>query len=251
MWQSKKKTPAFPFFGAFGFLGLALGPICGSYLAISNLGWRWTNYFVSILGFVLSLLTIFFKPETYKPIIRVLKANRIRKITEHQRYMSVHDMEKEGQSLGTFSVILRPFIYFCTEPLVTWFTICFSVSYIVLSSDFESFLMIFEIWDWSNTKSWFLFISVASVIIFTLVVITPIAYVFFMREVRIKGSFDKVAPKIRLVPLMFCSWCIAISLFFDGMDFIQNNFSVVMHIFYFPFWYRNNASISYYLFLHN
>lgn len=108
MWQPDKRTLAFPFFGVSGFLGPCLGPVIGSYLTVSYLGWRWTNYMVAILAFAFSLACFFFMPETYCPIIMDLKAASIRQMTGDKRYISlVSPISSYSQILNHFLLYLQ------------------------------------------------------------------------------------------------------------------------------------------------
>lgn len=212
MWQPDKRTLAFPFFGVSGFLGPCLGPVIGSYLTVSYLGWRWTNYMVAILAFAFSLACFFFMPETYCPIIMDLKAASIRQMTGDKRYISYHEFQREGKSPFSLSVFMRPFLFAVGEPIMTCFTICISITYIVLFSDFESFPIIFATWGFSTAKSSLPFIAVTIGILSNLFIVAPIAYIIYMKEVNENGSIEKVDPESRLIPLMFCCWLIPISL---------------------------------------
>lgn len=213
LWTPKHMTLAFPFFGVSGFLGPCLGPVIGSYITVSYLGWRWAHYLPAIIGFALSLACFLFMPETYKPIIMDYKAYSIRKSTGNTSFKSIHEIEREGKSLFSIDVFMRPFVFFLTEPIVTSFTFCISITYIVLFSDFESFRVIFSVWGFPVQKTSLPFISMTVGIIFTLLVVTPITYMFYIKKLKKVGSLDKIPPESRLVPLMFCCWGIPISLF--------------------------------------
>lgn len=213
MWEPDKRTLTFPFFGVSGFLGPCLGPVIGSYLSVSDLGWRSTNYLVAILGFFFSLTCFCFMPETYGPIIMDLKAASIRRTIGDKRYISYHELQRKGRSPFSLKVFMRPLLFAIGEPIVTCFTACISLTYIVLFSDFESFPVIFATWGFSTAKSSLPFIAVTVGILCNLFLVTPIAYIFYMKEVKEKGYMEKVDPESRLIPLMFCCWFIPISLF--------------------------------------
>lgn len=216
IWETDMRTIMFPFFGVSGFIGPTIGPVIGSYLSVSKIGWRWSNYLVAIIGFFFSLVCFLFMPETYRPIIMDLKASSIRKSTGEKRYRSLHEIQREGRSRFSWDVFLRPFMFAVTEPIVTCFTLIITITYIVLFTDFEAFPIIFGTWGFSTRKSTLPFIAVTIGLLTTLLVVTPIAYHFFMKQYRREGSFDRIHPEIRLVPLMFCCWFIPISLFWMG-----------------------------------
>lgn len=222
MWKSDERTFMFPLFGVFGFLGPALGPIIGSYLSKSYLTWRWSNYLVAILGFALSIVVFLFMPETFDPVIMDIKASRIRNITGNKEYISVHEIQRQGNSPFSLKMLVRPFIFAISQPIVICFTICITVTYIVLFSDFESFPSIFATWNFDTAKSTLPFIAVAIGILFTLFLVTPLTYFHYMKEVKKYGSCSVVAPEIRLIPLMVCCWFIPISLFWIAWTSYDN-----------------------------
>lgn len=213
IWEPDMRTIMFPLYGLAGFLGPVFGPLVGSYLAETNDGWRWTNYLVAILGFVNLLVIFFFMPETFRPIITDIKAAKIRKMTGDKAFLSIHEVQRQGRSMFSWQVFLRPFLFAVFEPIVTSFTIVITITYIVLFTDFEAFPIIFSIWGFSPAKSSLPFIAVALGILFTMCVITPISYAHFMREARKSETERNLQPEIRLIPLMAVCWCIPVSLF--------------------------------------
>ena len=46
-----------------------------------HLGWRWTEYFVAMMGFLALGLNLLFLEETYPPIVLVQKASELRRRT--------------------------------------------------------------------------------------------------------------------------------------------------------------------------
>lgn len=211
MWDSKSMTLMFPFYGVMGFIGPATGPIASSYLSL--LGWRWIHYLVAILGFISSLICLLFMRETFKPVIMDLKASSVRRKTGNKNYISIHEQQRNGKNLFSVSVFMRPLLMFITEPIVTSFTICICIPYIVLFSDLESFKYIFATWNYLATESSLPFISVTIGFLIALIVTAPIMYFFYSKKVKQLGSIDLIPPEDRLIPLMICCWFIPISLF--------------------------------------
>ena len=216
IYPAKQRTLMFPFFGVSGFVGPAMGPVIGSWLSVSYLGWRWTHYLCAILGFATSLVAALFMPETYRATIMDIKAASIRKKTQDKNYRSSHEIQRQGKSSLAPDVFLRPYYFAITEPIVACFTCCITIAYIVFFSDFEAFPTIFGTWGFSTPKSTLPFISVTVGILLTLAVVTPIGYHFYLNEAKKKGSIEAVQPEARLVPLMVCAWFIPISLFWLG-----------------------------------
>ena len=213
IYPANPRTFMFPFYSVFAFVGTALFPVIGSWLSVSYLGWRWSHYLCAIVGFAISLVAALFMPETYRATIMDIKAASIRKKTQDKRYRSSHEIQRQGKSPFSPDVFLRPYYFAITEPIVGCFTCCITIAYIVIFSDFEAFPVIFSTWGFSTAKSSLPFISVTVGILLNLVVVCPIAYHFYLREAKIKGSFEAIQPESRLAPLMICTWLIPISLF--------------------------------------
>ena len=59
-----------------------MAPFIGGFIIQNeNLGWRWTEYIMTILAGVAFLLDLVFLPETYPPIVLVSKASELRRRT--------------------------------------------------------------------------------------------------------------------------------------------------------------------------
>jgi DHA1 family multidrug resistance protein-like MFS transporter len=63
------------------FTGPLLAPFIGGFIVDSYLGWRWTMYLTSIMGFVAFVIDLIFLQETYPPSILVQKAAELRRRT--------------------------------------------------------------------------------------------------------------------------------------------------------------------------
>lgn len=47
-----------------------IGPVIGSFITESKLGWRWTAWLVLILAVVVGIPAFIFVPETYGPVLK-------------------------------------------------------------------------------------------------------------------------------------------------------------------------------------
>lgn len=213
IYPAKPRTIMFPFYSCFAFVGTALFPVIGAYLSITYLGWRWAHYLCAILGFAISLVSVLTMPETYRATIMDLKAASIRKKTQDKRYRSLHEIKRGGKSPLSPDVFARPFYFAITEPIVGCFTCCITIAYIVLFSDFEAFTVIFGTWGFSSAKSTLPFISVSIGILINFLVVSPIAYFFFLKKSKEENGQEASKPESRLVAMMICTWFIPISLF--------------------------------------
>lgn len=211
------RTFWWPVFSVFGFIAPVGGPIIGAYVAIDpHLGWRWVNYISAICGFGTSALVCLFMPETYSAVILDLKATSIRRTTGDCRFVSRHELAMKGKSPFRPEIYLRPLRAFFLEPIVTCYTIYLTIGYIVLFTDFESYPIIFGVFNFSRAKSTLPLIAVLVGIVSNLVIVVPLSIRMFRRRQRQVGPHGHVEPEIRLRPLCYCCWLVPISLFWMG-----------------------------------
>jgi MFS family permease len=104
--------------------GPVLGPIIGGFV-YQNLGWRWNNWIVLIMAGVFGLLGLTV-PETYTPQLLRRRAEKLRKESGDERYMSrfcFKDSEDNVVELIKLN-LKRPVIMLFTEPICIFWAIC-------------------------------------------------------------------------------------------------------------------------------
>ena len=69
-WEPAQRGSASALYSAACYLGPTIGPIAGSYITESSLGWRWTAWITLILAAVVGIPSWFLVPETYAPVLR-------------------------------------------------------------------------------------------------------------------------------------------------------------------------------------
>ncbi|KAH6661489.1 polyamine transporter 1 [Plectosphaerella plurivora] len=119
MFDNKTRGMAVTVFSMAVFSGPLLAPFIGGFIVESHLGWRWTQYLVSIMGFVAFALDLFFLEETYPPVILVEKASELRRRT---RNWGIHAKQEEIEV--DFKELVsknfsRPMRLLFLEPIVT------------------------------------------------------------------------------------------------------------------------------------
>ena len=73
-------------------MGPLLAPFIGGFITESYLGWRWTEYISSIMGWLSLTLLLLFMEETYPPVVLVGKAAELRRRT---RNWGIHAKQEE------------------------------------------------------------------------------------------------------------------------------------------------------------
>ncbi|KAK2039999.1 major facilitator superfamily transporter [Colletotrichum somersetense] len=92
MFDNRSRGTAITVFSMAVFTGPLLAPFIGGFIVESHLGWRWTEYVPSFMGFLAFFLDLFFLEETYPPVILVSKASELRRRT---RNWGIHAKQEE------------------------------------------------------------------------------------------------------------------------------------------------------------
>ena len=128
LWKNEERGVPMAAFSAAPFIGPAIGPLAGGFLA-DACGWRWLYWIELILsGIAWALITITM-PETYTPTLLAKRAKELRKETGDDKYVTEEDLSKLplAQRLRTF--LLRPFQLLFREPIVFFISVYMSVLY--------------------------------------------------------------------------------------------------------------------------
>lgn len=139
--------------------GPTTGPIIGGFV-FQNLGWRWENWLVLILGGAAIALMSTVK-ETYHPTILKAKAAKLRKENDDPRYWCQYDQKVSSIHLIKLN-LSRPFILAATEPILWMLNLWVSVIYGILYLCFVAYPIVFtENRGWGPGISGLAFIGIA------------------------------------------------------------------------------------------
>ena len=84
MFDNRTRGLAITVFSMTVFTGPLLAPFIGGFIVMNpNMGWRWTEYLVALMGFVAFGLDLIFLEETYPPVVLVEKAAELRRRTKN------------------------------------------------------------------------------------------------------------------------------------------------------------------------
>lgn len=73
------------------------------------------------------VMILFFVPETYKPVILVQKAKRLRKETGDERYWAPMERDEKSLAQQVENILARPFKMLVFEPMLLAATLYMSV----------------------------------------------------------------------------------------------------------------------------
>ncbi|KAF4964376.1 hypothetical protein FSARC_7675 [Fusarium sarcochroum] len=143
MFDNRTRGTAITLFSMSVFTGPLLAPFIGGFIVESHLGWRWTEYLASIMGFTALILDVIFLEETYPPIILVSKAADLRRRTKNWGiHAKQEEIEVDFKELvqKNFS---RPLRLLFTEPIILLLSIYMSFIYGLLYLFLTAYPLVF------------------------------------------------------------------------------------------------------------
>lgn len=192
-----------------------LAPIASGWTVENpHLGWRWNEWFTLIFTAPAFLLTLFFLPETYLPLLLDWKATGLRRATGDRRYVSEHAESTTLKQRMKDGLLLTP-KYFFTEPVILVLGLYLTLLWILHFTFLSGFEFIFEQkynLSTGQTGSCFGAIAAGTTVCTFL---TPVFYRWTRRKTgHVKRAF--VAPELRLWPSIVAGPLLPASLFWLG-----------------------------------
>lgn len=211
MYPNRYRGTAITIFAAVIFVGPLVAPIVGGFLTKSYLGWRWTEYITSFMGFLSIILIYLFCEETYLKTITENKVQEYREITGNQL---VHARSEE-ESLSARDIIMNylliPLKMLATEPIVFLVSLYCSFVYAIIYLLLEAYPVIFQ-----EGRHFPLGVSALPYIgilvgVFIGCGINCLFEPWYFRQVIKAGN--KPAPEARLPPMMIGSFLFPAGIF--------------------------------------
>ncbi|KUJ18669.1 MFS general substrate transporter [Mollisia scopiformis] len=144
IWSNETRGMAVACFSATVFMGPLLAPFVGGFITESYLGWRWTMYISSFMGFSSFILSLFFLEETYPPLILVTKAAELRRRTKNWGiHAKQEEIEVDVKELIVKNVG-RPLRILFTEPIVLLISIYMAFVYGLLYTFLTAYALVFQ-----------------------------------------------------------------------------------------------------------
>ena len=144
MFDNKTRGIAITLFSMAVFTGPLLAPFIGGFIVESHLGWRWTAWILSFMGFLAFGLDLLFLQETYPPVILVGKAAELRRRTLNWGiHAKQEEIEVDFRELVTKN-FSRPLRLLFTEPIVTLLSIYMAFIYGILYLFLTAYPFVFQ-----------------------------------------------------------------------------------------------------------
>lgn len=75
-WSPTERGVATSLYSAAVYAGPTMGPLVGSFITQSHLGWRWTSWLILIMTGAIGIPAVIFVPETYAPVLKERAARK-------------------------------------------------------------------------------------------------------------------------------------------------------------------------------
>lgn len=143
MFDNRTRGIAITLFSMTVFTGPLLAPFIGGFIVESYLGWRWTMYIASFMGWLAFGLDLLFMNETYPPVVLVEKAAELRRRTLN---WGIHAKQEEIEV--DFRELIqknftRPMWLLFLEPIVTLLSIYMAFIYGLLYLFLTAYPLVF------------------------------------------------------------------------------------------------------------
>jgi MFS family permease len=106
-------------FAGVVFASPAAGPIVGSFLTQSSLGWRWTAWITLVVGAIFTSMAWAVTPETFAPLILRRKAKRMRYKTKNWALHAESEEQQVDLRALVTKYLTKPIRMLLKEPIVS------------------------------------------------------------------------------------------------------------------------------------
>ncbi|CAG2009050.1 unnamed protein product [Fusarium graminearum] len=224
MFEKSERGMAMCMFSGAPFLGPAIGPIIGGFLAQTE-GWRWLLGLMAIFTGTIWIVASLIIPETYAPYILRKRAQRLSKTTG-KVYISGYDADRPARSAAHHlkATLTRPWVLLFKEPIILILSIYISIIYGTMYMCFAAFPIVFQ-----GGRGWNQ--GVGGLAFLGIVVGVALAILTFVYEDKRYAKAGRtrgapLEPEDRLPPAMVGSVLIPVGLFwfawtsFDSIHWI-------------------------------
>ncbi|KAH7084081.1 major facilitator superfamily domain-containing protein [Paraphoma chrysanthemicola] len=143
IWTPQQRGFAMPAVGSFLMIGPILGPIIGSVIVHSTLGWRWIEYIVAITSISILVITYPVLVETYSPVLLARRAKRMRSMTQNWAYRAKIEETETSTKNIIEQCLAKPAKMLFLEPILLFMSLYISVVFGLMYVFFLAYPMSF------------------------------------------------------------------------------------------------------------
>ncbi|KAJ5592745.1 Peptidase M20 [Penicillium hordei] len=208
------RGPATSLFCINVLMGPMLAPSVGGFICASSLGWRWTAWLGSIMGFTGFVLDMLWLDETYAPILLTKKASALRHTTGDWSLHAKHEKIVLDRRTLVVTYLARPLRLLLTEPLICLSSIYLAFIYGLMYLFLSAYPLVFEkVHGFSPGVAGLAYLGLV------LGILIGGAYVISMQPSyrrKLKANNGIIIPEWRLPPVMIGSITFAVGVLWFG-----------------------------------
>ncbi|KAK5999316.1 hypothetical protein QM012_005591 [Aureobasidium pullulans] len=211
IWDPIERGVAVGFFAGATFVGPLVGPVAGSFITQSSLGWRWTEWLTLIIVASFGSIAVVVVPETSPAILLSRKATFLRRNLKDASYHAAHDSRNLDLHDILLRYILRPLRMLFTEPILAFMTLFMSFVYGVFYLFFFSYPIAF-----SGQRGWSSGIASLPFLGIIVGIVLGCGYIVWFTRTKYAvkmASNGQVVPEERLPPMFVGSVLFPLGLF--------------------------------------
>lgn len=210
MWRNEERGVPMAAFSAAPFIGPGVGPLVGGYLSQAA-GWRWLYWIQLILSAIVWFLITFTVPETYTPRLLANRAQKLRKETGNDKFVTEQELDPRPFSQRLKLYLIRPFQLLFRELIVFFISLYMSVLYGLLYMFFVAFPIVYQKGKgWSAGPTGLMFIPLIVGVLLS-AACAPLINKHYLHLVAKHNG--KPPAEARLIPMMASCWFIPIGMF--------------------------------------
>ncbi|KAI9804423.1 MAG: hypothetical protein M1825_001322 [Sarcosagium campestre] len=200
IWEPADRGMASCFFTAASFVGVLIGPVTGSFITQSDLGWRWTCWMTGLLGLFFWATGLFLVSESHHPLLLRRKAEELRLATKNWALHARIDESRTNYRILFQTHFLTPFQMLFLEPILLLITLYMSLTYGILYLLFTSYpLSYHDARGWATNGAT---LPLLSVVVGVLLGGTFIGVLTETRYAHKLHRYGSVVPEERLIVMI-------------------------------------------------
>ncbi|CAH0059622.1 unnamed protein product [Clonostachys solani] len=183
------------------YCGPALGPLLSGF-SVPVMGWRWSLYESIWASAPVGIAMFLFLPETSAPNILLRRAQRIRKLTGNERFMSQSEIDQRNMKFSHvfLDALIKPLEITIKDPAVLFVQVYTAIIYGIYYSFFEVFPLVYPVYygmSLGDIGLVFLCVLVSCL----LGVACYVAYLYFVQDPR-TAKYGMGKQEERLIPAL-------------------------------------------------
>ncbi|CAG9939099.1 unnamed protein product [Clonostachys rosea f. rosea IK726] len=183
------------------YCGPALGPLLSGF-SVPVMGWRWSLYESIWASAPVGIAMFLFLPETSSPNILLRRAQRIRKLTGNERFMSQSEIDQRNMKFSHvfLDALIKPLEITIKDPAVMFVQVYTAIIYGIYYSFFEVFPLVYPVYYGMNLGEIGL-VFLCVLVSCLLGVASYVAYLYFVQDPR-TAKYGMGKQEERLIPAL-------------------------------------------------